>query len=96
MKRAAGLFAILIALCSGLNGCAAAEKEFFQPVPLEASFSECSRPPKPEPPLLDEDSHIGSMNVLEPLMGAVDMQGAYIEALETAIDCYEQRRKNSE
>lgn len=94
-KRAGKLSAILILLCGALSlaACGARqEPEPFKPLHIQAAFAECPRPARPEAPLLDENVHVGSINVLEPLMRAVDTQGAYIDALETALDCYEQRR----
>ena len=95
LNRANGLLITLMLLCSApsLTGCgAAAGSETFVPVAVQYRHFECPAPPRPELPLLDNRLHVGSLENLDRLMWALDIQSGYIDALETAIDCYEQRR----
>lgn len=95
MRRAARSFAILTVLCSAVSlaGCGGKQApETVRPLEVAAKFDECVRPRRPEPPVLNESLHVGHIDVLQPLMEAVDLQGEYADLLEAALDCYEQRR----
>lgn len=95
MRRAARSFATLIVLFSAvsLGGCGGKQApETVRPLEVTGRFDECVRPDRPEPPVLNESLHVGHIDVLKPLMEAVDLQGEYADLLEAALDCYEQRR----
>lgn len=91
MRRVSALLICLIAICSGLGGCA--QRTLSVPPPVVITVQRCARPQTPVMPVLRSDLPLDHPAQVEALLTRDVRLRRYVDGLRAALDCYDKQTK---